>query len=147
MWQGVPDMWTQYNHSHIDVIGAGAFLPSRGVDAGTLGRTVEQAFQQWNMASTWGWDFPWLAMAAARSGKPEKAVDALFLEAAHKNDYSLCGINRGGPAHSYFPGNGGLLYAVAMMAAGWDDGPDKPAPGFPDDGTWIVRHEGLLKAQ
>ena len=147
MWQGVPDMWTQYNRSHIDVIGAGAFLPNRGVDVGTLGRTVEKAFQQWDMASTWGWDFPWLAMAAARAGKPEKAVDALFLRAVHKNEYSLCGINRGGPAHAYFPGNGGLLYAVAMMAAGWDGGPDKPAPGFPDDGTWIVRHEGLMKAQ
>lgn len=135
------------NLVHIDVIGTGAFLPGEGVDLQTLGRTVDKAFAQWDMASNWGWDFPWLAMAAARAGKPQRAVDALFLEASYKNDYSRCGINRGGPAHAYLPGNGGLLYAVAMMAAGWDGGPDKQAPGFPGDGTWVVKHEGLRKAQ
>lgn len=36
---------------------------------------------------------------------------------------------------------GGLLYAVAMMSAGWDGAPDKPAPGFPDDESWIVKYE------
>lgn len=147
MWDGVPDMWTKYNRSHPDVIGTGAFLPNEGVDMNTLQKTVDKVFEQWDMGTTWGWDFPWLAMAAARVGKPQKALDALFLEAAHKNDYSVCGVNMGGPAYTYFPGNGGLLYAVAMMAAGWDGGPERDAPGFPDDGTWLVRHEGLLKAQ
>lgn len=83
---------------------------------------------------------------AARGGKPEKAVDALMMN-ARKNNYSKCGINTGSPAATYFPGNGGLLYAVAMMAAGWDGGDDKHAPGFPDDGSWVVRYEGLMKAQ
>ena len=45
----------------------------------------------------------------------------------------------------YLPGNGGLLAAVAMMAAGWDGAPDQHAPGFPSDGTWKVRWEGLHK--
>jgi hypothetical protein len=111
-----------------------------------LSRTVDKSFKQWNMPSTWGWDFPWLAMAAARAGNPNQAVDALMMK-ARKNNYSKCGINTGGPAAAYFPGNGGLLYAVAMMADGWDGGPDKHAPGFPDDGSWVVRHEGLMKAQ
>lgn len=146
MWDGVPEMWTKYNHSHIDVIGAGAFLPSRGIDLETLGRTVDMAFREWNMESTWGWDFPWLAMAAARAGRPHQAVDALMMD-TRKNAYSVCGINKGGPAAAYFPGNGGLLYAVAMMAAGWDGAPDRNAPGFPEDCTWVVRHEGLTKAQ
>ena len=87
-----------------------------------------------------------LASAAARAGKPGQAVDALMMD-VNKNNYSKCGINTGGPVATYFPGNGGLLYAVAMMAAGWDDAPDKHAPGFPDDGSWVVRHEGLMKAQ
>ena len=98
------------------------------------------------MGSTWGWDFPWLAMASARAGKPKAAVDALMMNNS-KNDYNACGINKGGNAAVYLPGNGGLLYAVAMMAAGWDGAPDKHAPGFPDDGSWVVRHEGLMKAQ
>jgi hypothetical protein len=42
----------------------------------------------------------------------------------------------------YLPGNGGLLTAVAMMAAGWD-GNEKANPGFPDDGKWNVHWEGL----
>lgn len=33
---------------------------------------------------------------------------------------------------------------IAMMATGWAGAPDRPAPGFPDDGTWTVRAEGLL---
>jgi hypothetical protein len=44
-------------------------------------------------------------------------------------------------------GNGGMLYATAMMAAGWDSAPaGKHAPGFPDDGNWVVKWEGLHKA-
>ena len=47
----------------------------------------------------------------------------------------------------YLPGTGGLLWATAMMAAGWDGGPERHAPGFPDDGSWVVNWEGLNKAQ
>ncbi len=35
--------------------------------------------------------------------------------------------------------------AVALMAAGWDNGPDRNAPGFPSDCT-VVRWEGLVAA-
>lgn len=34
---------------------------------------------------------------------------------------------------------------VAYMAAGWR-GSQGNAPGFPNDGSWVVKHEGLLKA-
>ena len=43
----------------------------------------------------------------------------------------------------YLPGNGALLTDVAMMTAGWDGGPERKAPGFPDDGTWVVKWENL----
>ncbi len=33
-----------------------------------------------------------------------------------------------------------------MMAAGWDGAPKRHAPGFPDDGNWNVRWEGLSPA-
>jgi hypothetical protein len=33
-----------------------------------------------------------------------------------------------------------------MMAAGWDGAPKRHAPGFPDDGSWNVRWEGLKTA-
>lgn len=146
MYEDAPNMWTEFNRSHIDVIGTGAFLPNDGVDIAILNRTINKVLTDWEIESTWGWDFPWLAMAAARAGQPQKAVDALLMNSS-KNAYTKCGINSGGPAAAYFPGNGGLLYAVAMMAAGWDDAEDKSAPGFPDDDSWDVKYEGLMKAQ
>jgi hypothetical protein len=42
----------------------------------------------------------------------------------------------------YLPANGAFLSAVAMMAGGWDGNTDH-APGFPKDGKWVIRAEGL----
>ena len=81
-----------------------------------------------------------------RLGEPECAVDALLLDTL-KNHFGLSGHNyqRPGPT-IYLPGNGGLLYAAALMASGWDGASNKPAPGFPDNGQWQVRYEGLRRA-
>ena len=63
-----------------------------------------------------------------------------------KNTYLLNGHNyQDSTLTLYLPGNGGLLTAIAMMAAGWDGCPDKPAPGFPDNGQWNIRYEGFKK--
>lgn len=84
-----------------------------------------------------------VAMSAARLGEPERAVDALLMDTP-KNYFRRNGHNHQRPGLTiYLPGNGGLLTAVAMMAAGWDGAPNKPAPGFPNDGQWDVRWEGL----
>jgi hypothetical protein len=86
-----------------------------------------------------------LAMSAARLGLPERAVDALLLDVP-KNAYRPNGHNHQRPGLTiYLPGNGGLLAAVAMMAAGWDGAPEGHAPGFPADGRWQVRWEGLRR--
>ena len=95
-------------------------------------------------------------MAAARVGEPQIAVEALLKDAGKKNRYDQRGVNMGGPC-PYLPGNGGLLYAVAMMSAGWDPpapgsyggtggAPTNHAPGIPKDGQWVVRLEGLQRA-
>lgn len=140
------DTYTKRAWEHPDPIGVlGMLPPMEGVDAATARRTVRKVWQTWDWKRCWGWDFPWMAMAAARVGEPQIAVDALLKEAGNKNYYDPRGTNTGGPC-PYLPGNGGLLYAVAMMAAGWDGAPDKQAPGFPDDGNWVVRWEGLRKA-
>ena len=82
-------------------------------------------------------------MTAARLGEPSIAMDALMMDVP-KNRYLPNGHNyqRTPGLTIYLPGNGGLLSAVAMMAAGWDGAPHKHAPGFPNDG-WTVRAEGL----
>jgi hypothetical protein len=63
-----------------------------------------------------------------------------------KNRYLAGGQNLGaeGRLPLYLPGNGGLLYAVALMAAGWD-GADRSAPGFPISRGWNVKFEGLRR--
>jgi hypothetical protein len=140
-----PDTYTTRNTDHLDIIGiAGMLPPFHGLDAAMAQRTVEEVGRKWDWDATWGWDFPWMAMAAARVGDPELAIEAL-LNPSVKNHYDERGICTGGPG-PYLPGNGGLLYAAAMMAAGWDGAPNRNAPGFPHDGSWKVRWEDLKPA-
>ncbi|MDB6067146.1 MAG: hypothetical protein JWR26_3354 [Pedosphaera sp.] len=140
-----PDTFSTRTFDHVDNIGiAGMLPPFDGLDPATARRTVEEVGRKWNWDATWGWDFPWMAMAAARVGDSKLAIEAL-LNPSSKNHYDERGICTGGPG-PYLPGNGGLLYAVAMMAAGWDGAPHRLAPGFPDDGSWTVRWEDLKPA-
>ncbi len=139
------DTYTKRAYEHPDPVGVfGMLPPTDGVDAATAHRTVLKVWETWDWKRTWGWDMPWVAMAAARVGEPRIAVEALLKE-SDRNRFDERGINLGGPC-PYLPGNGGLLYAVAMMAAGWDGAPQRHAPGFPGDGQWNVRWEGLKPA-
>jgi hypothetical protein len=94
----------------------------------------------------WGWDYQVLAMCAALLGNPTGAVDGLLL-LMPRNAYLPNGHNMQVPSFLplYLPGNSGLLLAVALMVANWDGGPARSAPGFPDDGTWVVQAEGLTR--
>lgn len=139
------DTYTKRAYEHPDPVGVlGMLPPLEGVDAATAHRTVLKVWELWGWDRTWGWDCPWMAMAAARVGEPQIAIEAL-LKDSKRNRFDERGINLGGPC-PYLPGNGGLLYAIALMAAGWDGAPNKPAPGFPDDGSWTVKWEGLKPA-
>ena len=125
----------------LDALG---FLPQTPlIDPDTMSRTLDAVKKNWDWESTWGWDYPTMAMTAARLGRPDAAVDALFME-VQKNTYLPNGHNyQDKRLPIYLPGNGGLLSAVAMMAAGWDGAPTNDAPGFPKDGSWTVKWEGL----
>lgn len=143
-WENIYKMWSIYNFEHPALIGAYGMLPGDGVDTAIMNKTLNMVERKWNFSYTWGWDFPMLAMAAARLGHPEKALEFLLNFPGFSFDEH--GLSGGGVApYPYFPSNGGLLYAVAMMAAGWD-GANGPSPGFPKDGSWKVRYEGLHKA-
>jgi hypothetical protein len=143
-----PDCYTnpKWNADHPAVVGALSFVPGPGIDNTTMRNTFAWIWRDWNWPATWGWDYPLLAMTAARLGDPDRAVDALLLDSP-KNHYGLNGHVYQRPGLTiYLPANGGLLYAVALMAAGWDYGPTKNAPGFPDNGQWNVRWENLQRA-
>ena len=140
------DTWTKKDgKDHPSMLFAYGVLPPQTVDAQTMHRTLDKVIEKWDWPTTWGWDFPAVAITAARLGEPQKAIDILMMDTI-KNTYLLNGHNyQNSTLTIYLPGNGGLLSAVAMMAAGWEGAPPRDAPGFPDDGKWTVRWEGLKK--
>ncbi len=153
------------NRDHPSFLAALGFLPGASVERETMRRTLDAVLKHWDLRQTWGWDPPMLAMTAARLHEPARAVELLLRE-TNNYRFGVAGMtprvqlepNKSPPAPSgaarvepsyqrvaeaYFPSNGALLMAVAMMAAGWD-GESAPQPGFPKNGRWRVRSEGLL---
>ncbi len=139
--------WDPGKHwSHPDILAPLGMLDGALADHAVMRATLSKVFAEWDWPSTWGWDFPEVALCAARLGDGKAAVDALLMPEV-KNTYLANGHNwQVDSLPVYLPGNGGLLYAVAMMAAGWDGAPPIHAPGFPQDGSWVVRWEGLRPA-
>ena len=129
---------------HPAVLGAVGVLPfnSHQVDIAKMKKTEQWIWKNWKWDTTWGWDYPMMAMCAARMGEPDKAVSALLMN-QQKNTYLVSGHNyQDDRLRLYLPGNGGLLMSVAMMCAGWD-GSTTANVGFPDNGNWNVKWEGL----
>lgn len=144
--ENCPQTFTERNYDHPSMLCALGVLPGDGVERETMRRTLFKVMREWQWDKTWGWDYPVTAMTAARLGETKLAVDALLME-AEKNRYLPNGHNwQRANLPCYLPGNGGLLYAVALMAAGWRGGPATHAPGFPADGSWTVRWENLSPA-
>ncbi len=141
--ENCPQTYSQRNYDHPSMLAALGVLPGDAADRVIMRRTLERVFREWQWDKTWGWDYPMTAMTAARLGEPKLAVQALLME-TEKNRYLPNGHNwQRENLPCYLPGNGGLLYVVAMMAGGWRGSSGSHAPGFPDDGLWSVRSEGL----
>jgi hypothetical protein len=141
--ENCPQTFTARNYDHPSMLGALGMLPGDGVDHVIMLRTLKKVVNEWQWDKTWGWDYPFVAMTAARLGEPTVALDVLLRE-TEKNRYLANGHNwQRANLPCYLPGNGGLLYAIAMMSGGWRGAPAQPAPGFPADGSWQVRVEGL----
>lgn len=112
------------------------------IDQATIKKSVETALQDLRNAMC-SWGYPLTAMAAARAERPDLAIQALLFP-SESNGVSGAGYNYWCDiVPTYLPGNGSLLMAVAMMAGGWDGAPECSAPGFPNDGQWVVHAEGL----
>jgi protein-glucosylgalactosylhydroxylysine glucosidase len=137
----------QYRRDHPAVVGAYGFLPFNSrIDSVIMRNTFKEIMNHWQWETTWGWDYPLLAMTAARLNKPEQAISALLMD-VQKNTYLVNGHNyQDERLRLYLPGNGGTLAVVAMMCAGWD-GNEITNPGFPKDGKWNVKWEGLKRMQ
>ncbi len=143
--ENCPDTFTGFNFDHPSMLCALGMLPGAMVDRNVMEATLDKVLSDWKLDEVWGWDFPVMAMTAARLGKPEKAIDILLMDEP-KNIYLPNGHNMQGGKNElyiYLPGNGGLLIAAAMMAAGWDGCSGQDTPGFPKDGKWKVSWEKI----
>ena len=127
----------RYLSDHPIVAGISGVMPeTKLVDPVILGNSLDTIMVKWNWKTTWGWDFPMLAMSAASIGRGEQAIDFLLMNAP-KNRYLLNGHNYQDARLSiYLPGNGGLLTAVAKMCV---------SKQFPHNGKWKVKWENLNK--
>jgi hypothetical protein len=142
--ENCPDTFERFNFDHPSMIGALGILPGAMADKKVMVDTMDKVFSKWNFGHVWGWDFPMMAMTCTRLNMPEKAIESL-LYAAPKNEYLVNGHNKQGDKKDlpiYLPGNGGLLTALAMMAAGWKGCTEKN-PGFPKDGNWDINWENM----
>ncbi|MDR0352468.1 MAG: hypothetical protein LBI02_03640 [Opitutaceae bacterium] len=156
-----PDTWDNIKsrHDHPEMLMPLGFLPGGpGVDRDTMNRTLDAVLAHWDWETKiWGWDYPMIAMTAARLGRPRDALDILMRDGPN-NRYLPTGhcpqrSDEAMPANPppgarkreiavYLPANGAFLSAVALMVGGWD-GAEEAFPGFPKDGTWSIRAEGL----
>ena len=136
------DPWT-IRTDHPSMLAAHGVVPPVGLVPESVARaTLADVLADWDWPSTWGWDYPMVAMTAARLRDPSIAVGALLMPVA-KNEHGPNGHNRQDERlPAYLPGNGGLLAAVALMVGGWEGGPAQP--GTP--AHWKARHEGLVPA-
>jgi len=127
----------RYMSDHPIVSGILGVLPdTKLVNGKILGNTLDTIVKKWNWKSTWGWDFPMLAMSAGSIGRGEQAIDFLMMDEP-KNRYLLNGHNyQDDRLAIYLPGNGGLLTAVAKMCV---------SDQFPHNGKWKVKWENLNK--
>lgn len=139
---GVPPFLVLDDHPSM-LYALGFVPPTELIDPSVMRTTLRQVLATWPWETTWGWDYPAIAMTATRLGAPATALTALLLPTP-KNVYLPNGHNRqSADLPTYLPANGGLLAAIALMVRGADTLAALDTPGFPADGGWVVRHEGL----
>jgi len=131
--ESCPDTFTKYNWDHPSMLCAYGLLEGELVNQEVMRRTLHKVLRVWRWPETWGWDYPMIAMTAARLGEPETAITALFLQSP-KNEWLLNGhVYQRPNLPVYLPANGALLSAIALMIT---------LKAFPRR-NWSVQAEGL----
>ncbi len=103
-------------------------------------RTTFDEVNRRNRVNSWGsWAAGTAAMCAARLGEPDIAASILTNQNFTNNGHVA---HKGLPV--YLPINAAFLAAAGLMIGGWDNAPKVNAPGFPQDGQWSIKSEGLL---
>ncbi|TCT16036.1 hypothetical protein EDC18_10250 [Natranaerovirga pectinivora] len=143
--ENCPKTYEQYAEDHPSMVAALGLLPGDRIDPKIMENTLEKIYDVWQFKSMWGWDFAMMAMTETRLGNPEKALNILLYE-TEKNAYVESGNNMQVSRSDlplYLPGNGSLLLAIPIMAAGYS-GSNMKHPGFPKNETWQIQYEGIF---
>ncbi len=144
-----PDMYEHTGGLSSAMIMALGYLPKTPmVDEQIMKQTFDAIVKRNGLNSFVSWSMGKGAMTAARLGEQQTAVDILCNDSKEATFLNNGHVQRakeplGVPA--YLPVNSSFLAAVALMAAGWDGAPKIKAPGFPQDGSWRIKVEGLNK--
>ena len=135
-----PDIYGRANGSlpSTELLAYGYLPATPFLDLSVMRATFDEVNRR-NRVASWGsWAAGTAAMCAARLGEPEVAASIL----TNQNF-----TNNGHVAHKdlplYLPINSAYLAAAGLMIAGWDGAPKVNAPGFPQDGKWTIKSEGL----
>jgi trehalose/maltose hydrolase-like predicted phosphorylase len=141
--ENCPDTFNKlpFYTDHPSMLAMYGVLDSDKIDINIMSATLDKVFSVWDKKTFYGWDFPMMAMNACRLGRYKDAIDLLLMEGP-KNTWLENGHNKmtGDDALPlYLPGNGGLLLAAAMIAAGYGE---KRGSSFPEGLT--VNIEGIL---
>ena len=123
---------------HPSMLMALGWLPDTEViDEQAMGLTLDSVWRDWDLQTSWGWDYPVISMTAARLGDIKRSLEALLLPSP-KNQFLTNGHNPQIPGFLtlYLPANGGLLAAVAHLVTAIARGAELP------DG-WHVEAEGF----
>ena len=125
------------------------YLPATPkIDVETARRTFHLINERNGLDRWLSWQMGQGALTAARLGEPATAIEILTNTAAPARFMPSGYVRRPRDpdgAVAYLPVNSAFLCAVGLMAGGWDEAPPGPAPGFPRDGRWDIRAEGLLR--
>ncbi|MHC6201718.1 hypothetical protein ACYULU_00815 [Breznakiellaceae bacterium SP9] len=140
--ENCPDTFSKlpFYTDHPSMLAMWGILDSDKIDPAMMSATLDKVLAVWDMKTLYGWDFPMMAMTACRLGRYEDAVKLLLLDSP-KNTFMPNGHNRmvgDNALPLYLPGNGGLLIAAAMLAAGYGG---KQGGSFPQGFT--VQAEGI----
>jgi len=142
-----PNLFERKTSLSTSMLMALGFLPRTPmVDPAIMRSTFDEICARNGMGHWNSWAMGEAAMTAARLGEPEKAVDILTNDAPAArflNNGHVPRPKEPKTCPAYLPANASLLSAVALMAAGWDGAQKVNAPGFPQNGAWKVKWEGL----
>lgn len=131
------------NRDHPSFLMALGWLPGRDIDKAVMRNTLDRMKRDWDLRQTWGWDYPMIAMTAARLEAGDEAIDWLFFPAKN-NQFGLSGmtprVHLDAHAAAFVPAATG-----AGPGASSDAGPD--GPGYQRAAeTYFPSNGGLLLA-